>query len=335
MSIPESSTEHRATALVADFRAQTTFGASIGAALLIAPLTVTNFIQGQTATAVGASIVLVVLVMVAISIKRGRYRPKLVVFGLLPPFVVFLSIAYQEQGVVGALWTSPAIIAMYFMFPERWAWFSNLVTLAVLMPQAWQVLEPDLATRSIAVSVIVSLLSFASLRIIAQQQALLKELAVTDSLTGLLNRSVLGTTLTLELKSAARSERPATLMAIDIDHFKEVNDTLGHATGDKVLRDLATLLQRRLRSSDPIFRIGGEEFLVLLPDCDLEAARVVAEELRSAIESAELVPGRTVTASFGLAVAGWEMHWRDWVKRADEQLYKAKQRGRNRIAAQF
>lgn len=222
---------------------------------------------------------------------------------------------------------------MYFVFPERWAWFSNIAALLILMPQAWHVLQPDLAIRVMVVTVLVSMLSLVSLRIIAKQQELLEELVITDPLTGLLSRSVLGPTLTLELKAASRSEQPATLMAMDMDHFKAINDSEGHAVGDSVLRDLADLLRGRLRSSDPIFRVGGEEFLALLHNCDMDAALVVAEEVRSAIENADLVPGRTDTASFGLAVVGWEMDWRDWDKRADDQLYRAKQRDRNRIAS--
>ena len=153
---------------------------------------------------------------------------------------------------------------------------------------------------------------------------------LTDPLTGLYNRR--GQQLTLEQWQAER--RPFAVIALDIDHFKQVNDTHGHAVGDQQLQHLARLMRENARSDDVLCRIGGEEFVALLPDLDLATATQVAERLRQCMESAPLSPCRRVTLSLG--VAHWP-HSSDDIAQvlaiADQALYAAKRGGRNRVVA--
>jgi diguanylate cyclase (GGDEF)-like protein len=159
--------------------------------------------------------------------------------------------------------------------------------------------------------------------------------ASTDSLTGLPNRRGLDDTLKRLVAHANRSHTPVSLVAIDLDHFKDVNDTAGHECGDEVLAAFGVMLRANLRGSDVAARAGGEEFVVVLPETDRSGAIHVAEQLRRATEALS-VPrlGARITASFGVATLPDDALDTDALMRlADRALYAAKQRGRNRVEA--
>lgn len=166
-------------------------------------------------------------------------------------------------------------------------------------------------------------------------QAALEELAVRDGLTGLYNRRYLDETLEREVSRARRDGSPLSLIMIDIDHFKRVNDVYGHQAGDLVLRALGRLLADEVRAQDLPCRYGGEEFLVLLPGMPLDAASARAEEWRREVEDISVRFGSfdlRVTASFG--VAAYPDHAKtpdELIRCADRALYAAKEAGRNRV----
>lgn len=168
------------------------------------------------------------------------------------------------------------------------------------------------------------------------QQALqaLERQASTDPLTGVLNRRGLDARMVALVGLARRSGRPLSLVALDVDHFKRINDTHGHGAGDDVLRRLAASLQARVRRSDVVARIGGEEFVVLLPDTDVPGAQTIAQALLQAVaEQEDPVVGR-VTISAGVAgLRGPEEEPVTFIARADAALYRAKHEGRNRVCA--
>jgi two-component system cell cycle response regulator len=164
------------------------------------------------------------------------------------------------------------------------------------------------------------------------------ELAAVDPLTGLNNRRYLETHLASLLDHAAHKGRALTLMILDIDHFKSVNDTYGHDAGDEVLKHFAQRMRRVVRSADLICRLGGEEFVIVMPDTPLAIATRVAERVRAAIESQSFpidFSGRTipVTASIGIAERGREANPDALLRRADKALYESKSAGRNRVTA--
>lgn len=156
-------------------------------------------------------------------------------------------------------------------------------------------------------------------------------LASRDSLTGAYNRRAGDERLREEAQRAGRTGQPLAAVMVDVDHFKRINDTYGHAAGDDVLREVGALLRGRTRSSDSVIRYGGEEFLLLLPDTDAAGARVLAETLRMALaaECGQDIGG--ITASFGVAVAHAGTAPRDLLHAADAALYEAKTGGRNRV----
>lgn len=157
--------------------------------------------------------------------------------------------------------------------------------------------------------------------------------AMIDPLTGLLNRNALIPRFA-ELSHQARLTRePICLLLCDLDNFKAINDEHGHDRGDAALHDMAYELRKRLHSFDLIYRLGGEEFLIVLPGLDSDAGCDVAERLRSAIERARPA-GVAVTVSVGVSAAGGErVEYESLFKAADEALYRAKRGGRNRVVA--
>ena len=157
---------------------------------------------------------------------------------------------------------------------------------------------------------------------IVAQAARLEALLFEDPLTGLANRRFILTQLAGMLSGARRHHRPLTVAVIDVDHFKTVNDTRGHAEGDRVLAAVAHAMRDHIRAEDQLGRLGGEEFLALLPDADADAGAVAAEKLRASVEEVG------VTVSIGWAA--WEGESADELLiRADDALYIAKSRGRD------
>lgn len=159
----------------------------------------------------------------------------------------------------------------------------------------------------------------------------LEKMARTDSLTGLYNRYSFEELYEKEIERAKRYLNALSVIMLDIDHFKRINDTYGHAVGDKVLKQLATTVQLVIRKSDIFARVGGEEFVILCPETDTEQAKLLANKIRQEIEAARFEEAGKLTSSFGVAqyVIGEDKE--NLLKRADDALYCAKKHGRNRV----
>ena len=163
-----------------------------------------------------------------------------------------------------------------------------------------------------------------------------ERLSKEDSLTGLGNRRELDHILAHEFERATRNGRPLTVALADLDFFKKINDHFSHAVGDEVLREVANILRDGCRSIDMVGRYGGEEFVLVLPEADLQEARQICERLRVAIERFDWAgkkPGLKVTMSFGLATLSGEASYERLLAKADTHLYDAKEGGRNRVCA--
>jgi diguanylate cyclase (GGDEF)-like protein len=162
------------------------------------------------------------------------------------------------------------------------------------------------------------------------------ELAMKDALTGIFNRRHFTARLDAEWKRFRRYGRPLSLLMLDIDYFKSINDRYGHDVGDQILVAVARLCGTQTRDSDLVARIGGEEFAILLPEVDLVDARIAAERLRAAVAERPLASNAgpiAVTVSLGAALADKAGDPAEFMKRADDGLYAAKRGGRNCVAA--
>jgi diguanylate cyclase (GGDEF)-like protein len=157
--------------------------------------------------------------------------------------------------------------------------------------------------------------------------------AVIDSLTGMLNRKALMNRVSELVQQSEMTGEPVGLILGDLDEFKQVNDSQGHAAGDAALTDVAYLLRKRLRAFDLAYRIGGEEFLILLPGADTGECARIAEDLRQAVAADKLGDGTPLTISFGVAASarGEGFDYSRVFAAADEALYEAKSLGRNRV----
>jgi diguanylate cyclase (GGDEF)-like protein len=159
----------------------------------------------------------------------------------------------------------------------------------------------------------------------------LKEIASTDSLTGLPNRRSVLEYLKFEINRAKRKKVPLSIAILDVDDFKQINDTFGHMVGDRVLKELAILLRKNLRSGDVVGRFGGEEFVVVFPETELITATKIMERIRRVIENTYFEPVGSVSISVGVTEFREGDTLEDLLKRADEKLYQAKREGKNRV----
>jgi diguanylate cyclase len=160
----------------------------------------------------------------------------------------------------------------------------------------------------------------------------LARLTIVDPLTGAFNRRHLDASLAAAIERRRRSGEPASLLLFDIDRFKSINDRLGHAAGDQALRAIVTLAAHRLRRIDALFRIGGDEFAILLPNAHSASAIPVAEDLRALVMSTTLASTAPLSISIGVGELADGQTAADWIRRVDVALYRAKRLGRNGLA---
>jgi diguanylate cyclase (GGDEF)-like protein len=167
--------------------------------------------------------------------------------------------------------------------------------------------------------------------LIQRMGVLQQNYASTDMLTGLLNRRALYQILTMEMERFSRHGRRFSIIIFDVDHFKNINDEFGHMKGDEVLSDLAKLVEKTIRHVDYAGRWGGEEFLIILPDTELQAAGILAERLCEAIRNGCNGKAYHVTASFGVVTYQKGQHVEEMLYAADSAMYRAKQNGRDQV----
>ncbi len=156
--------------------------------------------------------------------------------------------------------------------------------------------------------------------------------ARVDSLTGLSNRHVFDEHVDYMLKRANRHDSPLTLVSMDLDHFKIVNDTMGHLYGDEVLQKVAKTLNEQIRLPDLLVRMGGDEFFLILPDTDMDEAAIFCKRIQTAIDNLDITAG-SVNLGISIGMAQWKpgMSKKAWMEQADDALYLAKRRGRNQV----
>ncbi len=163
----------------------------------------------------------------------------------------------------------------------------------------------------------------------------LTEMAATDPLTGLYNRREYEMLFTHEIERARRADTPLSVCIVDLDHFKKVNDTYGHGAGDEVLRRTAGLLKDKLRSMDIVGRLGGEEFIILLPQTTIDQAAMIGNRILEALAATDIDTGAAIiriTATIGISqMIPSDPNFNAIIQRADEALYRGKETGRNRV----
>lgn len=268
-------------------------------------------------------------------------RPELWVFAALlgAETLIVVAIVLNDGGLTPAMallcWPVAGVAGR---FPNRASLIGLGYALALAAAAALYT-DPALLTRD-PLSLTLLLMSVVAIHtvstVLRESDVENRSAAILDPLTGMLNRNaMIARTAEIEHQSTQSGEPVAVLLA-DLDHFKLVNDTHGHGVGDFVLRDVASRFRRTLRAYDLAYRLGGEEFVVLLLGATPEGATAVAEELREAVGS-EPMSGVAITISVGVAASkdGTAFVWEEVYARADAALYRAKAEGRNRVVADF
>lgn len=236
-------------------------------------------------------------------------------------------------GEQGLFWLFPALICSFLLTKP---WIAVIITLSALM---FLVLH-DVAFTSYSqmwsftvTIIVVSCCVYAFALRSENQRKRLEQLALLDPLTGVKNRRSMDEELNRAVADQARNKTHYGLALADLDHFKAINDEHGHGLGDKILVDFVTLLDLNTRRADQIFRFGGEEFVLLLPNVDEKSLQAAMEHLLAIIQKTLHCPSGAVTASFGTALLQADDNAEQWLARADSALYEAKQRGRNCVVA--
>ena len=233
------------------------------------------------------------------------------------------------NGPAQILWAFPALVGVFYLVPLREAIACALIMLVGLLPPMLAANDPYTTALALITIVVTSLLAVAFSMITNRQRAELLKLATKDPLTGVGNRRALDAKLHDVVNTHQRTGAPASVLMLDLDHFKSVNDFLGHAAGDEILKNVTEIINLRIRVTDSLYRIGGEEFVVVLEGADLQHAAHLAEQLRTLVEANELVANHSVTISLGVAELKKSESPYDWLHRADEAMYRAKDAGRN------
>lgn len=306
----------------------------LGAALLIS----TPWLGVKTiALCVVAVTVAALFFRIAGSRTEGSSHPEYVLFAGWAGSVVIISACVAITGGSNSpalAWIAIPVTTLGARFSTRGVSlgvaFVSLMMLAVCAIASFHdtLEDPVYMGSSIAMAISIGILSTALMRSDLDHRTE----AVIDPLTGLLNRTALrNRTAELTARSHYTAE-PVGVIVGDIDHFKLINDTHGHAVGDDVLKDIAYVLRKELRAFDLAYRIGGEEFVVLLPGADLTEAKAFADELHKVVGAGER-GGVNVTMSFGVSASGYGelFGYEEVFARADEALYDAKESGRDRV----
>ena len=246
-------------------------------------------------------------------------------------FMTGLVIIVNLLGASLIYWAYPTMVAAFFLVKPREAVVINLLAMALLIP----VLMAGMPTLQFIIVLVTLVLNNIFAYVFAtrmnEQRQHLSYLAERDPLTGIGNRRAL--TASLEDVIARQHTKPVTasLVVLDLDHFKDVNDTYGHTIGDKILIRVTEIVDTKIRVTDDLYRYGGEEFVVIAMGAPREAANKLAEQLRVAVEASDLLPERPVTISLGVAQLKEGEAYDNWLHRADSALYEAKRAGRNRV----
>lgn len=297
---------------------------------VLLPLVANNVYLNQPLPLMAALLLLVVLVLniVLLSLNREAF--------LSPPIVVGISIALLVMSLyLGQNYNLyllfPLLVALPILLKTRDAIilgvFTGLVTTPVVLAQH------DLTTAA-AIGLSMGLTWLASAWLVFamnEQSRRLKDLAITDSLTGAFNRRYLELQAARCLQDWERHQRSVSLLLLDIDNFKKINDEFGHSVGDAALKSLVNLVKERIRGVDTLCRYGGEEFVLLLSETTAAQAKIVANQLRRAVEQAEVLPWGSMTISIGVCDVRQVPDLETWFSRADAALYAAKDLGRNRV----
>lgn len=234
-------------------------------------------------------------------------------------------------GNIGFYWFFCAVVVNFAVLKPREALviiFSGVCLVFYLQDIFSNLTEKMIFTASVSSTSLFAYL--VAKRNMLQQQQLIR-LARTDSLTNTGNRRSADEEFNISIRDFKRTGTLYWLVMFDVDHFKHVNDSFGHETGDQVLKNLVLVVKKHLRATDRIFRVGGEEFAILIKEQNIHNIEILTEKLRELVEHADIISEKKITISLGASCLKANDNIQSWTKRTDEMLYLAKEQGRNQV----
>ena len=279
-------------------------------------------------TLAGGAVALILLVNVISLYKHDAYllHPAVTTLAMIPGI---LAVVYAKQ-VIGVLWSYPVLGMLFFIHDRKTALVFSGIVIASMAPLTFDVMDFSISSRVIVTQAITVAFANIFLHLIEQQQEHLSRMVITDALTGVYNRRYFDDRISHAHGMCNRGSQE-TLLMLDIDNFKLINDEFGHKAGDGVLVDFTRLIKHRIRETDYLFRIGGEEFAILLENSSLDMSKKLAEDIRTSIAEHYFIDHKVVTCSIGIAELQKNESTDSWLRRADATLYEAKRNGRNRV----
>ena len=303
---------------------------AVSGAVALCPFALYDLWQGGYVLGAANISVVLTLAIDAFAIFR-RKEPPIPFPVLLIPMIAAIGLSLATQGIYGAMWTYPAVLFFYFVLPRQLANIGGGALLVAASIFVYHFFDQSVAIRFVmSLGLTIAVINIV-INVITRLQQDLLDIAITDPLTGAYNRRHMTETLNAAIDGDGFETPAGSVLLIDIDHFKKINDQHGHAAGDTVLKNMVRLIKDGARPIDRLFRMGGEEFLLFLPGTKAEGAMVEAERLRKSVADAHLLENAAVTVSVGLSAYQPNQSQDVWIKRGDDALYRAKQSGRNRV----
>ncbi|WP_158088377.1 GGDEF domain-containing protein [Colwellia chukchiensis] len=300
------------------------------AAVSISPFVYFRWLDGDLVMAfIDAMLILVLMIFFLLVYRTGKVSTAkfLLASALTVAIVAIVAIRGQSH----LLWLYPCMIAFYYILPPRPAGiicFVGITLIAIVLFPSTSVLGLFTIIFTLFLTALFSYVIFESYSKTNEKLTLLADI---DPLTSAGNRRALDRQLGKILADQQRAASAVSLLLLDLDHFKKINDQNGHAKGDIVLVQLVELIQKYTRSLDDIYRYGGEEFIIIPLQVTLQEAAQLAENLRKLIAETKFANTITLTVSIGVAQYRTGETAESWISRADAALYKAKDGGRNRV----
>jgi diguanylate cyclase (GGDEF)-like protein len=316
--------------IMASYRNRIVLPVGTTALVLLTIFAINNLLQGRFEIGLVIMFGQAVLLADLLALRHGRPLP--VPLGMVMiPLVVSMLVAVVKQGIYGALWSYPVVLICYFVLSRRLAFLFSLGVLVIVTLFVAHWIGHELSARIFATLLLTIMMINVVLNVIGELQEALKQQALTDPLTGAFNRRWMEQALEQMVEEGRRRLPCNTMLVIDIDHFKTINDRFGHEAGDEVLKHIVAVINARKRKVDQLFRIGGEEFMVLLHETNVTDATSFANDLRLRVERALFLQNQRVTLSVGVCAQRDGQSADEWIKCADTALYRAKHNGRNRV----
>ena len=297
-------------------------------ALGVIPFVILRFLNGEIGLAVlDATLVAGLLGLSAYLYKSHNVRLVSRALTLLAALGALATVAMLGSQQV--FWLYPVLVGAFFLTSRHEALIIAVGSMLIYVALCAEELTAVALTTTLMTIAVTCSLAYAFATVTRNQRDALMKLATKDPLTGAGNRRALEDKLEDIIAAKSRSNKPSSLLMLDLDHFKQVNDEFGHAAGDEILIQITEIIKLRIRRTDNVFRIGGEEFVVVAETQNIKNASRLAEQLRTIIEANELAPAESVTISLGVAEYRHGESAKDWLLRADTALYQAKNSGRN------